>query len=122
MNTDKAFTKQLQQKSVTDPTQNFTPPQPSDPALAHQLASTVDKCILEEETPDLHQLFSYFNCTYFGNQLNKVKVKWSSSQMTKRYTHYICIIYHIDLFISIFFFPARVHVKSIMLVLNAVVL
>ncbi|KAI9365568.1 SprT-like family-domain-containing protein [Pilaira anomala] len=84
MNPDKALTNQLQQESVTNPTQTLTPPQPSDPALAYQLATAVDKSILEEETPDVHQLFSYFNHTYFNNQLKNVKVKWSSSQMIKR--------------------------------------
>lgn len=48
-----------------------------DHILAKQLENKVDDSILDEELPNLHQLFLYFNEKYFNNQLNMVEVKWS---------------------------------------------
>ncbi|KAI9362675.1 SprT-like family-domain-containing protein, partial [Pilaira anomala] len=83
---DLALAKQLQDEFVIDLTQSSSSPLPpqqkSDLALAYQLSTIVDESILEEETPDLHQLFSYFNRIYFNNQLSGVEVKWST-RMTR---------------------------------------
>lgn len=54
----------------------------SDTDLARQLANTVDESILDEEIPNLHQLFMFFNKTYFNNKLDMIEVKWST-KMTR---------------------------------------
>ncbi len=55
----------------------------NDRLLAEQLEhTTMDESILNDETPDIHQLFMYFNNTYFNEQLGSVQVKWST-KMTR---------------------------------------
>lgn len=107
---DLALAKQLQDEFVVDLTQSSSSPpqQQSDLDLAYQLSTTVDESILEEETPDLHQLFSYFNRIYFNNQLSGVEVKWST-RMTRWYIHLylsLIFIYHNDLFFVCVLFSA----------------
>ncbi|KAI9267303.1 SprT-like family-domain-containing protein [Helicostylum pulchrum] len=91
-NADLELAKRMQQQSVID----LTVDEPascsssschlstidSDFALAQKLCNTVDESILDEETPDIHQLFLYFNKKYFDNKLDSVEVKWSS-RMTR---------------------------------------
>lgn len=92
-NADLELAKRMQEQSVVD----LTVEEPascrssnsrrlsiidSDFALVQKLHNTVDESILDEETPDIHQLFSYFNKKYFDNKLDSVEVKWSS-RMTR---------------------------------------
>lgn len=56
----------------------------------------VDKSILDEEIPDIHSLFVYFNETYFNNQLSMVEVKWST-KMTRWYECKMLLLYVIIL-------------------------
>lgn len=68
---------QLQQQEEQEQAQR-------DLQVAQSLADKkgVDKSILDEELPDVHSLFVYFNETYFNNQLSMVEVKWST-KMTR---------------------------------------
>lgn len=70
---------QLQQQEEQEQAQR-------DLQVAQSLADKkgVDKSILDEELPDVHSLFVYFNETYFNNQLSMVEVKWST-KMTRWY-------------------------------------
>ncbi|KAG2235926.1 hypothetical protein INT48_008229 [Thamnidium elegans] len=88
-NADLELAKRMQRQSVID----LTVEEPatscshlstidSDFVFAQKLHNTVDESILDEETPDIHQLFLYFNKKYFDNKLDSVEVKWSS-RMTR---------------------------------------
>lgn len=54
----------------------------TDKALAESMSQVVDRSILDQENPDIYQLFMYFNQTYFNNQLGTVEVRWSN-KMTR---------------------------------------
>ncbi|CAO3621578.1 unnamed protein product [Mucor hiemalis] len=51
-------------------------------AIDKTAVDKVDESILEEELPNIHSLFVFFNKTYFDNQLSMVEVKWST-KMTR---------------------------------------
>lgn len=55
-----------------------------DAELAKHLLDTVDESIMDEENPDIHRLFYYFNKKYFNDLLSSVEVKWSA-KMTRWY-------------------------------------
>ena len=52
--------------------------------LAKQLQNQVDDSILDQDIPDVHQLFMYFNKKYFHDMLTTVDVRWSH-KMTRWY-------------------------------------
>lgn len=94
---DRAMANQLQSESVIDLTEEPThyhnnntyfmsdyalalrlqKEDKEDLAIAKQWQSTIEADILNEDNPDLHQLFMYFNKTYFNNMLDTVQVNWS---------------------------------------------
>lgn len=60
-------------------------------AIDKTAVDKVDESILEEELPNIHSLFVYFNKTYFDNQLSMVEVKWST-KMTRWYYIYCTLL------------------------------